>query len=210
MNKKPWYLIYIAVFFVLLWFDRFTKNLVMTNMEVGDAIPSADAFIAIRYTINTGVSFSMLEGHTGVLLAVQSVLLVAVAAAFVITYRKIRRPVLQTGLCWIAAGGAGNLIDRAAYGYVVDFISVGTFPVWNFADMCVVGGCILLAIYLLFVHPKHDGAALPDAPVSDTSYDVFPDEIDTEVPDAPDAGEPDEPEIGVSTAHAIGESPSDE
>jgi len=173
VKSRPYYLIYIAMCAALLWFDRFTKNLVMTNMNIGDAIPSQDSFVAIRYTINTGVSFSMLEGHTEVLLVLQSVLLVVIAGAFAISYMKWRKPVLQTGLCWIVAGGAGNLIDRAAYGYVVDFISVGTFPVWNFADMCVVGGCILLGIYLLFVHPKHSAegdsirepdSALPDGP----------------------------------------------
>jgi len=162
VKSKPYFIIYIALFAFLLWFDRFTKNLVMTHMNIGDAIPSADAFVAIRYTINTGVSFSMFEGHTGALIAVQSVLLVIVTAACVITYIKLRHPALQTGLCWIACGGAGNLIDRAVYGYVVDFISVGTFPVWNFADMCVVGGCILLGIYLLFLHTKRENAVLPD------------------------------------------------
>jgi len=156
VKSKPYFIIYIIVFAVLLWFDRFTKNLVIANMEVGDAIPSQDAFFAIRYTLNTGVSFSMLEGHTSVLIAMQSILLVIVIAAFIITYKKIRHPLLMTGLCWIISGGAGNLIDRSLYGHVIDFISVGTFPVWNFADMCVVGGCILLAVYILFIHPKRE------------------------------------------------------
>ena len=162
MKSKPYFIIYIIVFAVLLWFDRFTKNLVMANMEVGDAIPSQDAFFAIRYTLNTGVSFSMLEGHTSLLIVMQSVLLAVVVTAFVITYIKLRHPLLMTGLCWIISGGAGNPIDRSLYGHVIDFISVGTFPVWNFADMCVVGGCILLAIYVLFIYTKHESRASGD------------------------------------------------
>ena len=141
---------------VLVWFDRFTKNLVMTNMQIGDAIPSHDAFFTIRYTINTGVSFSMFEGHTEALIAVQSILFALITVSCVVTYIKSRHPALQTALCWISVGGLGNLIDRVMYGHVVDFISVGTFPVWNFADMCVVGGCILLGIYLIFLHPKRE------------------------------------------------------
>jgi signal peptidase II len=74
---------------------------------------------------------------------------------------------LQTGLAWIVAGGAGNLIDRIMYGHVIDYISVGTFPVWNFADMCIVGGCILLGIYILFLHgrdkDKDTAETLPDS-----------------------------------------------
>ena len=156
MKFKAFFIIYIAMFLALLYVDRLTKNLVMQNMEVGEAIPSQDAFFAIRYTLNTGVSFSMLEGHTELLIVTQIILLTAITAAFVITYIKLRHPLLQTALCWIAAGGAGNLIDRATYSYVIDFISVGTFPVWNFADMCVVGGCILIAIYILKIHPKNE------------------------------------------------------
>ena len=159
MKFKPVFIIYIAIFLVLLGVDRVTKRLVIENMEVGDAIPSKDSFFSIRYTLNTGVSFSMFEGHTEALIAIQIVLLVVITTAFVVTYIKLRHPVLQTALCWIACGGAGNLIDRVIFGYVVDFISVGTFPVWNFADMCVVGGCILIGIYILKIYPKRTAAS---------------------------------------------------
>ena len=151
------------MFAVLLWIDRILKNLVMTNMEIGDAIPAQDAFFAIRYVINTGVSFSLFSGHLEVLIVLQSVLFIAVMVACVITYRNLRHPVLQTGLVWIVAGGAGNLIDRIMYGHVIDFISVGTFPVWNFADMCIIGGCILLGIYILFLHDKVKQKSVEDA-----------------------------------------------
>ena len=153
------------MFAVFLWFDRFTKNLVMANMEIGDALPSQDAFVSIRYTINTGVSFSLFSGHTEALIIVQSVLFAAVAVACIVTYRRLRHPVLQTGLCWVVAGGAGNLIDRIMYGHVVDFVSVGSFPVWNFADMCIVGGCILLGVYVLKHYAKR--SERPDGALSD-------------------------------------------
>ena len=149
MKNKPVFIIYFVMFAVLLWFDRFLKNLVMNNMQLGDAIPSKDAFFSIYYVRNTGVAFSLLDGHTGALIVMQSILFAVVAVACVITYIRIRHPLIQTGLVWIVSGGAGNLIDRISYGHVVDFISVGTFPVWNFADMCIVGGCILLGIFIL-------------------------------------------------------------
>ena len=154
MKNKLVFIIYLFLFAVLLWFDRFTKNLVMTHMQLGEALPSQDAFAAIRYTINTGVSFSLFSGHPEVLIVLQSILFIAVAIAFAVTYRRLRHPMLQTGLIWIVSGGAGNLIDRAMYGHVIDFISVGSFPVWNFADMCIVGGCILLGIYILFLYGR--------------------------------------------------------
>ncbi len=47
-------------------------------------------------------------------------------------------------------GALGNLIDRLQFGHVIDFISVGSFPVWNVADSAItVGTCILLlGVYL--------------------------------------------------------------
>jgi signal peptidase II len=45
----------------------------------------------------------------------------------------------------LLAGAAGNLIDRLAYGYVVDFLDLGWFPVFNLADAAVVVGAALLA-----------------------------------------------------------------
>ena len=162
MKKKPVFIIYFIMFAVLLWFDRLTKNLVITNMEIGDAIPSQDAFFAIRYTVNTGVSFSLFAGRLEVLIIFQSILFVAVAFACFATYLRLRHPLLQTGLCWIVTGGLGNLIDRFMYRYVVDFISVGNFPIWNFADMCIVGGCILLGIYVLWFHEKRSAVPKQD------------------------------------------------
>ena len=154
MKNKPVFIIYFAMFAVLLWFDRFTKGLVAARMQIGDAIPSKDAFFSIHYTVNTGVSFSLFTGHPEILMALQSVLFAVVAAACFITYRRLRHPLLQTGLCWIVAGGLGNLIDRIMFRYVIDFISVGNFPIWNFADMCIVGGCILLGVYVLWFYGK--------------------------------------------------------
>jgi signal peptidase II len=151
-NHRPYFLIYIAMFAAFLWLDRFLKNLVVAHLALGEAWPSADDFARILYTRNTGVSFSLLSGHPEILVVLQSILFAVVLVAFVFTYRRLRHPLLQTALCWIACGGFGNLIDRVRFGYVIDFIAVGDFPIWNFADMCIVGGCILLGVYILFVH----------------------------------------------------------
>jgi signal peptidase II len=59
----------------------------------------------------------------------------------------------------ILAGAVGNLIDRVRLGYVVDFLSFDIFgydfPVFNLADMCIVIGCILMIIYVLFIHKEN-------------------------------------------------------
>ena len=151
-NNKPYYLIYAAMFILLLCLDRQFKTLVTDNLALGEAWPSADNFARILYTQNTGVSFGLFAGHPEILIVLQTILFAAVIVAIVITYKKLRHPLLQTALCWIACGGLGNLIDRFIHSYVIDYIAVGTFPIWNFADMCIVGGCILLGIFFIFIY----------------------------------------------------------
>ena len=58
----------------------------------------------------------------------------------------------------LAAGAVGNLIDRVMRGYVVDFIyfSLIDFPIFNFADCCVVTGGILMLMNVLVIYRKED------------------------------------------------------
>ena len=62
----------------------------------------------------------------------------------------------------ILSGGVGNIIDRVRLGYVVDmfhFVFWPSYPVFNLADICIVAGAILGAIYYLFLYEKHDKGA---------------------------------------------------
>lgn len=71
-----------------------------------------------------------------------------------------------------AGGGLGNLVDRVRLGYVVDMFNFQfiRYPVFNVADMLVVGGTILFAAYYLLLHDKvtkkeaadHDGTGEAD------------------------------------------------
>jgi signal peptidase II len=62
----------------------------------------------------------------------------------------------------ILGGGVGNLIDRLTYKYVVDFLyfELIDFPIFNFADCCVVVGAILLFVYILFICKESDISSL--------------------------------------------------
>ena len=53
---------------------------------------------------------------------------------------------LHIGFALVVAGAAGNVIDRMMRGYVVDFIHVHYWPVFNVADVTIVAGTILLAL----------------------------------------------------------------
>ena len=58
---------------------------------------------------------------------------------------------VRLSLTLVLAGGLGNLIDRALYGAVIDYIELTfmTFPVFNFADICVTMGAAMFALFTL-------------------------------------------------------------
>ena len=91
-----------------------------------------------------------------------TVLLMA-AVAYLLVRRIVRHPLGVIAGVMILAGGVGNLIDRLFRGYVVDMfdLTLFSYPVFNFADCCVVVGAILGAVYYLFFYDKYDKRERP-------------------------------------------------
>ena len=69
----------------------------------------------------------------------------------------------DAALICVAAGAAGNVIDRLRLGYVVDFIYFKPidFPVFNFADICITGAAALIIFLFLFVYKESDIQQIP-------------------------------------------------
>jgi signal peptidase II len=137
----------LLIMLVLISVDRITKHIVNTTMQLGEEIPSSDAFVRIKYVINDGISFSMLEGKYLPIVILQSALVVLILVILVVYLRK--NSSFSFILSVILAGGIGNFWDRIAHKGVTDFISVGTFPIFNVADICVCVGSGLLLLYLI-------------------------------------------------------------
>ena len=98
-------------------------------------------FPFINYSENYGAAFSLFENER-IFLIIASLVVIG----FVIYYFKYKN--LQLGLSLVLAGAISNLIDRIFRGYIVDFINVGIWPVFNLADMYNVAG-VLMVILLL-------------------------------------------------------------
>ena len=123
-------------------------------MELGQSITVVPRLLDLTYLHNTGAAFSILTGRQTLLIAVTSVVMAGMAVYYVIRRRSIF-PAEKYALALIVGGGIGNLICRAARGYVVDFIDIHWIPVFNVADMCVVCGCALLILSVLWLEPRH-------------------------------------------------------
>ena len=66
----------------------------------------------------------------------------------------------DSACCLIISGGIGNIIDRLRLGYVVDMLHFQfwpSYPTFNVADICIVCGAILGAVYFVLIYEKHDG-----------------------------------------------------
>lgn len=141
----------------LVALDQIVKHLVRANIPELGSVPFLPGVMDLTYFKNTGAGFSILTGHTWFLTAVSAVLSVLIALAL---WRGFfRRTSGKLALALMLAGAVGNLIDRAAFGYVTDMFRTlfMNFPVFNVADICVVIGGIGAAAYYLFLYDKTEG-----------------------------------------------------
>src|SRR5271170_7787384 len=113
---------------------------------------------------NPGAAFNFLAGASGWQRWVLIVLAVTVCTALIVWLKRLSRDanVLGAGLALVLGGAAGNVIDRARFGYVVDFIQVHWqqhyFPSFNVADSSITLGAGLLLLDAFISH-RAAGAA---------------------------------------------------
>jgi len=137
---------------VVFLIDRVTKAWVSDNIPLGTARPVVGDYVRIVHAQNTGAAFGLLPERTTLL----SVLSVIAVLAIVYYYRQIAsNSALVSATLGMQLGGAfGNLLDRIAQGYVVDFVDVGVgdirFWAFNVADSSIVVGIILVTLALWY------------------------------------------------------------
>jgi signal peptidase II len=138
---------YFIVIIAAIAIDQLVKVIIRTGLSLGEHIPVLGDFLTLTLHFNTGAAFSMMEGRRFILILLPA-LMIILLIAYIIKERKSGSRLQLLSLSLIVGGGMGNLIDRFAFGKVTDFISVGSFPIFNVADMCVVSGCFLVVISL--------------------------------------------------------------
>ena len=147
-------LMLVLIALVVIALDQLTKRAVQQNLALGEALlvfPPRE-FVRIVHWVNTGAAFGMFQGGNAVLIG----LTVAITLAILIYYQTLPEDHLFQRICLalMVGGSIGNLIDRLTLGYVVDFVAVGRFPVFNLADSCVTVSVILLLISMIIEERK--------------------------------------------------------
>lgn len=112
-----------------------------------EGLPVAGGWLRLRYLENTGAAFGLLRGQ-GPLLTGLALLVVGLLLVY---YRLLPRhtPAARLSLGLLLGGALGNLLDRLRLGYVVDYIDLTVWPVFNLADAAICAGVAILAAHLL-------------------------------------------------------------
>ena len=151
-------IIYAAIILCGIGLDQLTKYLAVTNLPI-DASPDVkvwEGVFHIRCISNDGAAFGMLDEHRWIFMTVSTVVIIAMLGFMAVKRREIPTS-LGIALSMVISGGIGNMIDRVALGYVVDFIYFVPidFPCFNVADSLVcVGACLMFICVMLYKEPE--------------------------------------------------------
>ncbi len=147
----------------------FAPPLVAGGSTMDDPIPFLPGVVELTRVHNTGAGWSSFAGWRWFLVGVSTVIVITV---LILLFRRvIRHPMGVTACVLVAAGGIGNIIDRVRLGYVVDMFHFEfwpSYPVFNVADICIVVGGVMAAVYYIWLYDKYDARKKPhgdaDAP----------------------------------------------
>lgn len=140
--------------------DQGSKILVDKSMQLFESIPVLPYF-NLTYVHNTGAAFSFLSEAGGWQrwFFAGLALIISVVITFWLARLKAHETLLAVALALVLGGAVGNLIDRLAYGYVIDFLDVYVgnwhWPAFNIADSAITLGVVLMLLESFgATHPK--------------------------------------------------------
>jgi signal peptidase II len=139
-------------------FDQATKAIVKARLPLHESVTVIPGFFDLTHVRNTGAAFGMLNdlefAYKPALMVIVALVALGAVASYALTLPATQR-IARYGLALILGGAIGNLIDRAAMGYVVDFVDVywrGVhFWAFNVADSAITVGVALMLLDVLGV-----------------------------------------------------------
>ncbi|QPK82669.1 signal peptidase II [Corynebacterium qintianiae] len=156
MNRWTWFIV--AIMVAVAAVDQVVKQIMLSFLQPGVPVPVIGDFFRLYLLFNPGAAFSMGQNSTWLFTTIQ----LAFVAGALIAAPRIRDRWEALGIAMIAGGALGNLVDRLFrepgfwFGHVVDYISVGSFAVFNIADASITVG---VAIFVLAVFASERKAA---------------------------------------------------
>lgn len=146
MKKVKFFVINI----ILITIDQIFKYYILINKE---NLPNniINGVLNFTYCENRGIAFGIGQGGAKIF-ALMTLLMIIVALIYIAFKFNKLKDLTVFGIALVISGGIGNLIDRLFRGYVIDYIDfseIVDFPIFNFADICIVVGVIIIGISYL-------------------------------------------------------------
>lgn len=140
-QKKMAVYFLIAIFFVIL--DRFCKILALND----ESFKIFGNWFTFGISKNYYIAFSLPMG--GSFLNILILIIIFCLLYFLVYLIKNKKPNESCALFFIILGAASNLFDRIRYGFVIDYFDLKFWPVFNIADLMIVGGVIIFLFFNL-------------------------------------------------------------
>lgn len=134
---------------ILIVIDIVIKLIISNNLILNQSISVINNFFYITYVKNTGVAWSILSGKINLIIVITLAIIILL---IIYIFNKKSYSVLEIiSYSMLLSGSIGNLIDRIIYGYVIDYLDFNIlgydYPIFNFADICIVIGIVLILIF---------------------------------------------------------------
>jgi signal peptidase II len=144
---RPWLAHFALLSILILAADQASKWLAVRELVPGRSVAAIGSAVRLTLVHNRGTAFGILPNWTPSLLAAA----IALSVAVLLYNRHFlgRHLLVSLALALQLGGAAGNLLDRLCKGYVVDFVDLRVWPVFNLADAAITVGVILLLWHLI-------------------------------------------------------------
>ncbi len=147
------------IFFIFLIasivIDEAIKIFVRNNMYLGESIHVIKGFFRFTYLENRGIAFSFMEDNKLFLIFMPSLLIIILSVIYFLKRKEMGISYdIGSGLC--IGGGLANLFDRVVYSSVTDYVDIGSFAIFNLADVFINIGIFLLCLNFLFFRKDED------------------------------------------------------
>jgi signal peptidase II len=138
----------LIVTILVILLDRCTKIYFSKLLSLGESLPIIKNVFHMTLVHNTGIAFGLFKDQ-GIVFIIIPIIAIIFLVYNIYYYRNsgesLTRPyIVATSL--ILAGAIGNLVDRIAYGHVIDFIDLRVWPVFNVADSAITIGAAIILI----------------------------------------------------------------
>jgi signal peptidase II len=184
------YVLLFSIAGLVLFFDQWTKNLVRNNLALGESWMPWEwlaPYARIVHWHNTGAAFGLGQSLSWLFAGLAFV----VVGAIIYYYPQVDQSnwLIRLALGMQMGGALGNLIDRLLQDMrVTDFVSVGTFAVWNIADASIFVGTIVL-IAGVWIDDRKQRQAELQAELAEGAQSVLGETFSQELPSGDDASD---------------------